>query len=665
MPTYDPAKPWNQGVKGTQVLPLINDDADTIRVEAGPGTGKTFGLVHRVQRIMHPEGLGVAGADVLVVAFNRVIAKDLAEDIEAGLKGVPHRGAPQVRTVHGLCLDVIGQRLRLLLPNERECMMYDVFEAHPDLRTLYGKVEEADQALRDHEAGHVDHVPLWQAARDWLHQHHAQLVSDLPRLLLERLKGDDVPDRSFQHVIIDEFQDLTAGEQELFLRLRRPGGQLVALGDRKQSIYRFRGNAPEGLAELRAGLHGIASVENIGLKECTRCPANIVTAANQLMALHGDGMSPGRSENGAIHVVVWKSLEAEAAGMAKAIVDNIHKQSATDEHLVMVTRRRLGFMLRDKIALLDPSLAVDLSFSEGVLDTWPVREAFLFLCLKVSPDAPSWRAWLGYQTPDEKHGPLASTRNAPAYLAFFKSCRDEVTTEALRELADEPREKRRGSGGSHLWDRADRFFKLTSEIAWSEEDPRGCLESVLDLSRWQPQNEEERVSAALDMDLIKNKALERLAELPQEWIATRKLAAVVDTLRYHIATREPFEAKTGSRVKVATLWGAKGVTADHVAVIGLCAEALPGERRPEYPGTDLQYFAEQQRLFYVSLTRAKKTLVLSRAKGIHPWKARPLGLNPKPSNVAKNWARLEQTPFLRDIRSFLPDAVSGDDWQGV
>src|SRR5215468_3625311 len=72
--------------QGAQVLPLINTDAETIRVEAGPGTGKTFGLVRRVERILHPDGLGVSGKDVLVVAFNRVIAKQLGTEINERLQ---------------------------------------------------------------------------------------------------------------------------------------------------------------------------------------------------------------------------------------------------------------------------------------------------------------------------------------------------------------------------------------------------------------------------------------------------------------------------------------------------------------------------------------------------------------------------------------------------
>ncbi len=663
MPPYDLTQPWNHGVANPQVLPLINDDADTIRVEAGPGTGKTFGLVHRVQRLLHPDGLNEDGDTILVVAFNRVIAKDLEREILAGLEGVPHRGTPQVRTVHGLCLEVVGPPLRLLLPNERDCLIYDVLEAHPDLRRLYGSFEQTAQALRDHEAGHVDHTTLWQAARNWLHRHHAQLVSDLPRLLLERLQTDDVPDRSYRHVIVDEFQDLTAGEQELFLRLRASGGHLVALGDRKQSIYRFRGNSPDGLSHLHVGLHGIRELRDIELPECSRCPANIVSAANQLMSLQGRPMRPGRPENGDIHLVVWKSVEAEAKGMASAIVDKIHRHP-DDRHLVMVPRRQLGFMLRDRIAELDAAIGVDLSFSEGVLDSWPVREAFLYLSLRVAPDAPAWRAWLGYRDPTGAQGPTAGNRNAGAYLVLLQRSDDAITERVIESLASEDRLRRRGAGGANAWDRASRFVALRQTIALDLEDPAAGIKHVLDLSHWPAQSDEERASATLDMALLEKKALEHLATLPQEWSGRRKLAAVVDTLRYHIATREPFETKEGIKLKVATLWGAKGATAEHVYVLGLCAEALPGERRPEYPGTDLQYLEEQQRLFYVSLTRAKQTLVLSRFKGIKFSQALRLGLNLPSQPRGQWWARLQPSNLLRDIAAYLPQAVAGDDWEG-
>src|SRR6266487_1727924 len=99
--------PWNEGVQGEQSLVLINSEATTIRVQAGPGTGKTFGLARRVQRILAADGLNVPANDVLIVAFNRVIAKRLRTDIEERLGADADQ--PRISTVHALCLQVVGE----------------------------------------------------------------------------------------------------------------------------------------------------------------------------------------------------------------------------------------------------------------------------------------------------------------------------------------------------------------------------------------------------------------------------------------------------------------------------------------------------------------------------------------------------------------------------
>ena len=118
--------PWLKDVKGTQVLPLIEDNHNVICVEAGPGTGKTYGLVKRIIRIVHPDGLNINPKDVLVVAFNRVIAKQLNEDIENILKEFPNIEIPTIRTVHALCLEFLSGNIRILLPHERKAMIYEV-----------------------------------------------------------------------------------------------------------------------------------------------------------------------------------------------------------------------------------------------------------------------------------------------------------------------------------------------------------------------------------------------------------------------------------------------------------------------------------------------------------------------------------------------------------
>jgi superfamily I DNA/RNA helicase len=664
------AESWNTGVRGAQILPLINEDAGTIRVEAGPGTGKTFGLVRRVERILHPDGIAAEGSEVLVVAFNRVIAKQLALEIGARLKTFEHNGEPAIRTIHALCLEVIGEELRLLLPHEREAMIYDVLCEYPKLQEHYKRAKKAEQALRDHEARHVEHLELWQAARRWLDRHGAFLVGDLPGLFLDRLEGGDFPDQSYRFVIVDEFQDLTAGEQQLMFRLRGEGGQLVALGDPRQSIYTFRGNDREGLAkleELDRNSGGDGVVLDVPMTECQRCPPDVVKAANRLMALSdAAAMVPASDAVANLHLVTWPDPHVEAEGMAQAILANLYAHS-DERHLVMVTRRKFGYWLRDRIAKADANVRIDLSFSESLLETWAVREAFIFFCLLVDPDPPTWRAWLAYKNSGTGDHFRAPRRNADAYLRFRTAQKDKVTGSALEVLASEKRTKPRGDGGAILWDRATRFVSLRANSDdYDIESPDAFLAAVFDAAVWITNQYHDPETARLDMQLLTDKSLDLLADGDDNKKlkgrpAIERLRAVARRLRYQIATREPFEAGEAAQLQVATLWGAKGVTAEHVYLLGACDEAIPGEAKEEYPGTDEDFIEEQRRLFYVSITRSKKTLVISRATSALTAEAMKMGLAVKPGSARVN---LKMSRFLRDILKQMPSAVQGKEWGG-
>ncbi len=172
-----------------------------------------------------------------MVAFNRVIAADLRKAIDGQLTaaGVTTR-TPTVMTIHALCLKMLGDDVRLLLPHEVEAMLYDVRHAWPALREKYPTFGELDQALRDVEAGHLDDPalagrrPMAHAARSGTHQPD-------PEARLARLHGGDDADVRYLHVLVDEFQDLTPTEQALVMRLRDPEGMGVNLGDPRQSIY--------------------------------------------------------------------------------------------------------------------------------------------------------------------------------------------------------------------------------------------------------------------------------------------------------------------------------------------------------------------------------------------------------------------------------------------
>lgn len=654
--------PWLKNVRGTQVLPIINSNEPVIRVEAGPGTGKTFGLVRRVQRLLHPDGLNVDGQDVLVVAFNRVIAEQLQQEIQDCLKDSPHNGEPIIKTAHALCLHVVGEDLRILLPHETEAMIYDVLTEHASLRERLN-FAQAMQALAHHEAKIHEDIELWQATVRWRSRHKAQLISDLPGLLLDRIKGGDLGDRKYKYVIVDEFQDLTPGLQSLFVRLRTKMGHFMALGDPRQSIYAFLGNDPTGLSKIEE-LVKPEVVSDITMTECQRCPQQIVEAANQLTALSGASpMVPGNTTTANLHVVHWLTPAQESEGMAKAILENM-KANPKDSHLVMVTRRKFGYMLRDELSKLDSSLNVDLSFSESLLETWPVREAFLLFCLLADPDAASWRAWFAYKTSDNGKDYKAPARNAGAYLNFLTGSNDTIDGQKVIALAKE-KGPPPGNGGKNIHARAKRYADLKSQYGSLLENPAALVESVFSIDNWPDFSPEDQETAEIDMNLAKTKSLDILDSLTGKKGAdtpSARLEKLARILRYQIATKEPFAKAKTSALRVLTLWGAKGVTADHVYLLGLCKEALPGNKRDEYPGTEEQYVEEQRRLFYVSITRARKTMVLSRAQKIARSDAKRLGLQVK--SFGGYYPALQMCDFLRDIIKYLPTSVEGVEWKG-
>lgn len=667
-------KPWLEGIKGTQVLPIINYDDDVIRVEAGPGTGKTFGLVRRVQRILHPQGLNVPGKEVLVVAFNRVIAKQLRKEIHERLENSTYDGKPVINTIHALCLEIIGTEYRILLPHEREAMLHDILHEHPDWRAEWPRINNLEQALRDHEAHHTPSIKLWDAVDKWLRRHKAQLVSELPGLLLGGLQSGDYEGREYSHIIVDEFQDLTPGEQQLFLKLLKPNGKFMALGDPRQSIYTFRGNDREGLSKIdQMVAPKNKSVTDVKMTECQRCPAALVSAANDLMVSYPAApMTPGSVIAANTHIVHWPSLKKEAEGMARAIVNNVKARPA-EEHLAMVTRRDFGFALRKEIIKIDPNIKIDIGFSEGILETWAVREAFLFFCLLVDPDAPTWRSWLGYQQPPErkegdknKSTHLASERNADAYARFFAQCTDSITDEQITRLAGAQKQPE-GSGGKNLQERAKRYVNLKAKFQLVGDDPIPFLNSLFDASSWKNTSDRDPETAKFDMGVLLTKACSMYYECKEDKPSLEvqeHLKTVARQLRYLIATKEPFAAESEYDLRITTLWGAKGITANHVYVIGLCNDALPGHRRDDYPGTEDAHFEEQRRLFYVSMTRSKETLVLSRATSITYGEAMQLKFA-KEDEPPFNRRSLKATKFLTNIRPYVPESVLGSEWKGV
>ena len=122
----------------------------------------------------------------------------------------------------------------------------------------------------------------------------------------------------YEHLVVDEYQDLNTLEQRLLELLANDAGLCVA-GDDDQSIYGFRFANPEGIVRFRDA----DGVESIEIDVCGRCPRVILDMANELIS-----HAPGRTKpalralqatDGTVALVQWADLDEEIEGLTAAI----------------------------------------------------------------------------------------------------------------------------------------------------------------------------------------------------------------------------------------------------------------------------------------------------------------------------------------------------------
>lgn len=575
--------PWLDGIEGEDAQVLIESRARVIRVVAGPGTGKTTCLKRRVRRQI--EGDGVAVSEIFVGTFTRAIARELNEKLEKRI---------EVSTLHSLAFELLrrypaarqGMSLRFLLEFEEEALLYDLKKAVPSMPSIHDRKRELRllQASRSERSEYED-AAFSGAVRNWLLRHRAMLIGDVVYLCVVGLENDDIPPGKYGHVVIDEYQDLTAAEQELVELIWSRSGSLAVMGDDDQSIYGFRFNHPEGIAAFRERWRE-DDLRNLGFAANRRCGERILRVANLMMAEAGSqkqALIAKSGRTGRLDCVHWPTLDAEVEGLAEFI-----RIRADESFLVLVPRRFIGYRLAKAIGL-DAKTA----FREQVLEHPIAQEAFTALSILASPrDWVAVRAWLGLHGSRPKHAPQ---RNAEAYGRLPP---DVGGHELLRRIA-EGEVSTRGPGSSHVRERAKRALDL---IRLAMEPADAVAHLFDDAVAAEEEDSEKRGLLAGSLRELRDAAGEILSGA-----TSPDLSRAVDVLRYRIATRAPLRASDGEdpRVRIMTLHSAKGLEADNVVVVGVADQLLPGEK------TDMAERDEQRRLLYVAITRAKESLVVS------------------------------------------------------
>jgi uncharacterized protein (TIGR00375 family) len=231
---------------------------------AGPGTGKTKTLTHRIAHLVRN---GIPTDTILALTFTNKAAEEMRLRIARLLGGTGAAEAVRVRTFHSFGLEILKKECRRFGRTENFFLV-----SEEDKGRILRKMDPRDRESRDRYERFLAELDAFDL--DDLIALPVGLYEKDPEALAEAR-------RRFSHVLVDEYQDVNEMQYRL-LRLLAPGGtaNLAVIGDPDQAIYGFRGADVRFIRRFTADYPGAAVMS---LSASYRCPETVLKASRQVM----------------------------------------------------------------------------------------------------------------------------------------------------------------------------------------------------------------------------------------------------------------------------------------------------------------------------------------------------------------------------------------------
>ena len=258
-----------------------------VLVVAGPGAGKTFCLIARINHLITT--VGIAPERICAVTFTNRAAEEIAVRLKHTLRD---RAAAVTRgTIHALCLALLreyaeaaGLRKGFGVADEQYQKiilgrLHVPLEQRGPLLNRFGRHRVQNYELTVDDARLYREYTSWLAHRNMLD--FDDLVTQAERLL--RTRGDiaDAIAARWDYLLVDEFQDVNPVQYDLLKRLAAPHGNFFAVGDDEQSIFTWTGADPYVLVRF-ARDYGID--RPVVLDKNCRCSRQIFETARRVLA---------------------------------------------------------------------------------------------------------------------------------------------------------------------------------------------------------------------------------------------------------------------------------------------------------------------------------------------------------------------------------------------
>ena len=277
-------------------------------VIAGPGTGKTRVITHRIAYLIREHG--IKPENILAVTFTNKAAEEIQERINSEI-GEPHGSSVKASTFHTFCVNVLRKHAQRIGLSENFAIFDQEFQdeilaesirelslepdAYPTwlLRNIIGDAKctlqnpvDGVDTMDIHEFGTVENFRgVLQAYQAKLDKYDALDFDDLlvktVELLEEAEEVREAYHKEITYVLVDEYHDVNNVQYRLLQQLcPPPEGNLMVVADRDQAIYSWRGSNPQFIEDFKSDYNP----RDVALDDHYRCSEKILRAAEEVIS---------------------------------------------------------------------------------------------------------------------------------------------------------------------------------------------------------------------------------------------------------------------------------------------------------------------------------------------------------------------------------------------
>ncbi|NOQ93623.1 MAG: DNA helicase II [Methylophaga sp.] len=589
------------------------------RILAGAGSGKTRVLVHRICWLIQAEAL--SPANILAVTFTNKAAKEMRAKIEDGL-GYPI-GGMWVGTFHGLAH-------RLLRSHWKEADLpqsFQILDSDDQLRMLKRiirgmELDEAqwpakqaqwfinaqkDEGLRSQNI-QAGNDPYSQKMLVIYHAYEQACqragVIDFGEILLRShelwLKRPDILasyQQRFQQILVDEFQDTNTIQYAWLRLLAGDTGHLFIVGDDDQSIYGWSGAKIENIQKFHNDYEQASSIR---LEQNYRSTGNILAAANAVIANNSDRLGKELwtdDEDGKL-IQIYNAYNErdEAAYLVEQIKTVVSTGGKRADHAVLYRSNAQSRIIEE--ALMQANMPYRVYGGLRFFDRAEIKDVLSYLRL------------------------IANRNDDAAFERVVNTPTRGIGAATLTQLRQHAREQNQTMWQACVDLLAAKFFTaragnaltgfLTLIDSLTPEDDTLPLHELTTLVI-----DESGLRAHFAKDTTE-KGQGRIENLDELINATRTFDKPDDEddvempLLNSFLSHAALEAGENQAdqwedcVQLMTLHSAKGLEFPVVFMVGMEEGLFPGQKSSDDPAR----LAEERRLCYVGMTRARTTLYL-------------------------------------------------------